>query len=143
MADILPGRPAFSNAYQAGARELPQGGPMHQADRSDSSASAAVQVIDGLFSSPSKAHHAVQFYESEDFLCDVVARYLDGGLRAGEPAVLLITPERARGIFERLKKGEYDVEGGLATGQPTPFDPPTSLRTSTLAHLPHWGPLTS
>src|SRR5258708_21596160 len=101
MADILPGRPAFSNAYQAGARELPQGGPMHQADRSESSASAAVQVIDGLFSSPSKAHHAVQFYESEDFLCDVVAPYLDAGLRAGEPAALPIPPAPDPGTLQR------------------------------------------
>src|SRR5260370_13817127 len=139
MADILPGRPAFSNAYQAGARELPQGGPMHQADRSDSSASAAVQVIDGLFSSPARAHHAVQFYESEDFLCDVVARYLDGGLRAGEPAVLLITPERARGIFERLKKGGYDVEGGLARCQLTRFDARQTLCQFMVADMPHSG----
>ncbi len=111
---------------------------MHQADRSDSSASAAVQVIDGLFSSPARAHHAVQFYESEDFLCDVVARYLNGGLRAGEPAVLLITPERARGIFKRLKKGEYDVEGGLASGQLTLFDARETLGKFMVADMPDW-----
>src|SRR5258707_4362895 len=47
------------------------GGLMQQADRSDSSASVAVQVIDGLFSSPARAHHADQFYQSEDVLFDV------------------------------------------------------------------------
>jgi hypothetical protein len=53
--------------------------------------------------------------------------------------VLLITPERARGIFKRLKKGEYDVEGGLASGQLTLFDARETLGKFMVADMPDWG----
>ena len=113
---------------------------MHQADRPESSTSRAPNaVIDELSSLPTPPHHAVQFYESEEFLCHVVARYFIGGLLAGEPAVLIITPERARGIFERLKAGEYDVERGLASGQITLLDARETLDKFMSGGMPDWG----
>ncbi len=46
---------------------------MHQPDRSESSTSRAPDALnDELFSSPTRPHHAVQFYENEEVLCHAV-----------------------------------------------------------------------
>jgi signal transduction histidine kinase len=48
------------------------------------------------------ATHAVQFYESDDYLCDVVAQHVADGLAADQPALVLATPAHAAGIRSRL-----------------------------------------
>src|SRR5215212_6620259 len=70
--------------------------------------------------------HAVQFYERDEFLYDVVADFLAAGLDAGEPAVVVCTPEHRQGFEARLENVDrilfFDAEEMLATfmvgGQP-------------------------
>ena len=53
--------------------------------------------------SRSQHHHAVQFYEQEDFLADRVADFLAAGIRAGEPCVVIATPEHNALFADRLQ----------------------------------------
>jgi len=46
--------------------------------------------------------HVVQFYEDEDFLCRAMARFFADGLRAGDPLVMLSTPDRYQRLIELL-----------------------------------------
>ena len=47
--------------------------------------------------------HAVQLYESDDFLSDAVADFVCAGLAAAEPALIIATPEHREGFLRRLK----------------------------------------
>lgn len=55
--------------------------------------------------------HFVQFYESEEFLYDVVATFIAEGLPHREPVVVIATEEHRRGFAERLKAKGFGVEG--------------------------------
>ncbi|HZI42736.1 MAG TPA: hypothetical protein VFD67_13555, partial [Gemmatimonadaceae bacterium] len=52
-----------------------------------------LSIVDG------KEHrHAVQFYESDEFLVRSVTEYLIAGFDLGEPAVVIATPEHLAGL---------------------------------------------
>lgn len=61
--------------------------------------------------------HTVQFYESEEYLAEVVAGYVGEGLGAGERAVLIVTPANAETVSMRLEDTGIDVDGALRAGQ--------------------------
>ncbi len=61
--------------------------------------------------------HAVQFYESEEFLCSAVSKFLGEGLRIGAPVVIVATAARRRAICEQLVADGCDVRGASASGQ--------------------------
>jgi signal transduction histidine kinase len=46
--------------------------------------------------------HAVQFYDDEAFLFEVVGRFISDGLQAGERALIIAGPGHTRGILERI-----------------------------------------
>ncbi|HWW60009.1 MAG TPA: MEDS domain-containing protein, partial [Thermoanaerobaculia bacterium] len=48
--------------------------------------------------------HAVQFYEREEFLYDVVVAFLAAGLDAGEPAIVVCTPAHREGFLSLLRE---------------------------------------
>jgi len=52
--------------------------------------------------SHSPLDHIVQFYEDEEFLYSRVADFLMAGIHAGEPAVVIATPEHHEGFRARL-----------------------------------------
>jgi CheY-like chemotaxis protein len=54
-------------------------------------------------------HHAVQFYESESFLVDIVTGYVAEGLKTRAPVVVIARPERTRLFVTRL---DLDGHGG-------------------------------
>jgi signal transduction histidine kinase len=54
--------------------------------------------------------HAVQFYESDEFLARTVGEYIAAGLRSGEPAVVIATPEHLRAFALQLAGREVKVE---------------------------------
>jgi signal transduction histidine kinase len=54
--------------------------------------------------------HAVQFYEQDAFLCDRVADFLEDGLRAGEPAVVIATGAHRAAISGSLQARGCDLE---------------------------------
>jgi signal transduction histidine kinase/CheY-like chemotaxis protein len=62
-------------------------------------------------------HHAVQFYESHEFLCGVVARFIGQGLRTGAGAVLLLTAAHKLSVRNQLEADGIDVATALATGR--------------------------
>ena len=60
--------------------------------------------------------HAVQFYESPDFLFGKVAGFLASGLRNGHGAVLVATAEHRDGVIRALSTLEIDADAAAADG---------------------------
>jgi len=56
------------------------------------------------------SHHAVQFYEKEEFLYDVVATFAADGLVAGEPVVIIATKDHCDGFLARLRERGFDCD---------------------------------
>src|ERR1043166_1903099 len=54
-------------------------------------------------------HHAVQFYEQEEFLADRVAEFLGAGIRGGEPCVVIATAEHNAMFADRLQSLGSDI----------------------------------
>ena len=65
------------------------------------------------------AEHAVQVYSELDDLAVSVGRLLDSGFRAGEPALVIATPEHRQVFAQELERHGWDVderqENGLLT----------------------------
>jgi PAS domain S-box-containing protein len=66
--------------------------------------------------------HAVQFYESDDFLCGAVAGFIAAGLDAGEPALVIATEEHRLEVCRRLASAGIDLERALRPGRLTFLD---------------------
>lgn len=75
-----------------------------------------------LLSAPGESDHIVQFYEDEDFLCEVVARFLGTGLVAGESLVVIATEPHRQAFCRGLESKGFDVERACATGRLTLLD---------------------
>jgi signal transduction histidine kinase len=60
--------------------------------------------------------HVVQFYESEEYLCDAVATFLADGLVLEQPVVVIATATRWAQLRQRLNAEGFDVEQGLRSG---------------------------
>lgn len=56
----------------------------------------------GLQQVEASVSHAVQFYRSDDFLLDQVARFVRRGLATGAPAIVICTPDHREGLLPRL-----------------------------------------
>ena len=56
----------------------------------------------------SSGGHAVQFYESDDFLFDMVSDFVGGGLSAGHPAIVIATDQHRQGFSSSLKTKGFD-----------------------------------
>ena len=67
-------------------------------------------------------HHAVQFFDRDDFLCEEVARYLAEGFEVDAPLVVIARPERLRAIGDTLRRQGRNVDEALANGQLCMFD---------------------
>ncbi len=63
------------------------------------------------------ADHAVQFYESEDFLVEAVADFLAAGLVLGQPAVALLSADRIARIRDRVQARGVDVRSQRDAGR--------------------------
>ena len=61
-------------------------------------------------------HHFVQFYESDEYLCDTVADFLGDGLRQGQPVVVLSTVQHRTQLRTRLFARGFDLEQLTRTG---------------------------
>src|SRR5687768_5186079 len=80
--------------------------------------------------------HAVQFYEKEEFLYQVVGDYIADGLVAFEPAVVIATPEHCEGMSVSLRERGFDVAQLRSGGQLTFLDAREALATFMSGHLP-------
>jgi signal transduction histidine kinase len=64
-----------------------------------------------MFSAPpNESHdHIVQFYERGEYLCAVIGDFLAGGVMAGQPGVVIATPEHRRRIADALSVRRIDA----------------------------------
>lgn len=80
--------------------------------------------------------HAVQFYQSEAYLCDTVARFLADGLTVGQPLIVLATAVHQDEFASRLRAGGYDVERACGSGQLRFHDARTGLDSFMIGSMP-------
>jgi signal transduction histidine kinase len=66
--------------------------------------------------------HAVQFYDGDAFLADVVSEFLLAGARAGEPLVVVATGAHRAAFVQRMESEGLDVEQATAAGRLTLLD---------------------
>src|ERR1041384_2948486 len=88
--------------------------------------SASVVVVEApareaLLQRPKQAHF-VQFYEAEAQLIAAVSQYLLAGLAAGEPLVLVATPEHREAFAAELAASGFDVRRLREAGRLTFLD---------------------
>ncbi len=61
-------------------------------------------------------HHAVQFYRDEARLCQSVADFLADGIVAGQPTIVVATPDHRRLIEKELGSRRFDIPGLVRAG---------------------------
>jgi signal transduction histidine kinase len=71
--------------------------------------------------------HIVQFYNSDDLLCDRVAAFLADGLDAGDACLIVATPTHTTSIVDRLRLRGVDITLLLAKGQLVTLDAEQTL----------------
>ena len=54
--------------------------------------------------------HQVQFYDREEFLYEIVGGFIEKALAAGEPVILIATPEHRRGFSDALIARGFDPD---------------------------------
>ncbi len=74
------------------------------------------------------AAHCVQFYESDFFLCQVIARFAGVGLASGERVVLLATREHWSAVSLLLKGNAFDPRRAIDSGRLSYRDAHETLR---------------
>jgi signal transduction histidine kinase len=89
----------------------------HAHGAQDGASHARLAIVDGAI-----PRHAVQFYESDEFLARTVSEYLAGGFKGGEPAVVIATPEHLTGISLNLAARGVNVESARRRGLLTELD---------------------
>src|SRR4051812_6339525 len=66
--------------------------------------------------------HAVQFYESDRYLVDLLTDFASAGLALGEAVVVIGRPERCAALRAALSRRDVDVEREFARGALTILD---------------------
>ena len=80
--------------------------------------------------------HLVQFYLTDVFLLDTVARFIGDGLREGAPAVAVLTESHRKGLDQRLALRGIDVAALLSKGLYVPLDAAETLSKFTVGGWP-------
>ena len=89
-----------------------------------------------LLGQPAQPNHIVQFYESDEFLCDNVAHFLGAGIGAGEPVVVIATPAHRAAFVARLKQNAIDVDRAIASKQLALLDARETLTSFMVGDAP-------
>lgn len=84
----------------------------------------------------SHTHHAVQFYGSDAELLKTVATFLSEGLVAGQPAIVMATPERRLAIEKALESHLIDVAAAKRLGDLVMLDAEEMLSTFMVDQAP-------
>jgi len=74
-----------------------------------------------------RSDHVVQFYEDDEFLCDVVADFAGLGLRNGEAVIVIAVEPHRRSIERRLAERGFEVGRAAAAYQLIFLDAPETL----------------
>jgi hypothetical protein len=72
-------------------------------------------------------HHAVQFYGNDAELFKTIGTFLTEGLVAGQPAIVIATPDHRAGILQALASNLTDVPGALHAGDLVMLDAEDTL----------------
>jgi len=102
--------------------------------RHDAAARANLQPDGGA-----EPSHTVQFYESDDALCNVIADFVASGFVVGEPAVIIATEPHRRALTALLGARGIDVEGARAAGRFVLLDAEETLSRFMVAAEPDAG----
>ena len=73
--------------------------------------------------------HAVKFYDSRESLSRIVSDFLGGGLAAGQPALVIATPDHRAAVLEDLHKSGHEVDSQQAVGNLLMLDAAETLAT--------------
>lgn len=73
--------------------------------------------------------HAVRFYENGASLCRIVATFLREGFALGHPALLIATPQHARGILAELRARDLFADALIDAGDLVIVDAAQTLST--------------
>jgi hypothetical protein len=99
----------------------------------------ARRLADPAFLERPEAHgHAVQLYESEELLFDIVGRFLGAGLRAGERVLVIAHPDRSKGFLARLERdAQADIARALSSRQLVCLDASALLAEFMIGETPN------
>src|SRR6185295_13416809 len=61
--------------------------------------------------------HFVQFYESDTFLIEAVARFIGEGVRTGDAGVIIATPRHREAVERELRARGGDPDGARVEGR--------------------------
>ncbi len=81
-------------------------------------------------------HHAVQFYGNDAELLTTVGTFLSEGLIAGQPAIVIATPEHRIAIEQALASHLVDVDAARRLGDLIMLDADEILSTFMVDHAP-------
>jgi hypothetical protein len=71
--------------------------------------------------------HAVQFYESDSFLIELLSRFVGAALATGDSAIVVATPRHRAALAERLRTRGFDLAIPLRQGRYIPNDAAETL----------------
>src|SRR5688572_2426725 len=71
--------------------------------------------------------HVVQFYDNEEFLYEVVGKFLGEGLILGQPLIVISTPVHLSAFVGHLRSSGFDMDELYATGQVVLLDADETL----------------
>src|ERR1700687_312647 len=72
---------------------------------------------DAFWAEMSACGHFVQIYEVDDVFIDTLAGFISGGLRAGQAAIVIATPDHRHELDKRLTAMGLDVNAARARDQ--------------------------
>ena len=81
--------------------------------------------------------HAVQFYQDDESLVTLVARFLADGFKLGQPAVVIATPEHRSALEDALVGYNLDVKRMKQLGDIVLLDARETLDTILADGMPH------
>ena len=82
-------------------------------------------------------NHAVQFYSSDKTLFTTVTTFLAEGLAAGQPAMIIATPEHRTAIVEHLRSKSIDCDRAVRDGSLVLLDAQETLDLFMIGDEPH------
>jgi len=71
--------------------------------------------------------HAVQFYEDDDFLVELLSRFVGASLATGDSAIVIATARHREALAVRLLSRGFDLSVPLNQGRYVPLDAVASL----------------
>jgi hypothetical protein len=80
--------------------------------------------------------HYVQFYETEQFLCEAVCRFIHDAISNGAPVIVVATAPHLKAIRERLTAAGHDFSASCRNGEITCVDAQQALDTFMVNGMP-------